>query len=153
AVELRSALQSAESSQRGFVLTGNEIYLSPYDSAKTAAKRQLDTLKRMLATSADLQPMLHRLGTVMDGKSAEMAQNIELQTERRDEDLQALLRSNRGKALMDEANVFLSGIERAADQRLTQGVSEQRANAEFLRLVSIAGAGVIVLVVGGVIVT
>jgi CHASE3 domain sensor protein len=29
AVELRSALQTAESSQRGFIITGNEIYLAP----------------------------------------------------------------------------------------------------------------------------
>ena len=29
AVELRSAIQSAESSQRGYLLSGNEIYLAP----------------------------------------------------------------------------------------------------------------------------
>ena len=54
---------------------------------------------------------------------------------------------------MDEANVFLSGIISAADERLTAGVSEQRANAAMLRWVSIVGGIVIVLVVGGVIVT
>src|SRR5215813_2800078 len=40
AVELRSAMQTAESSQRGFMLTGNEIYLAPYDMAKAQAERQ-----------------------------------------------------------------------------------------------------------------
>ena len=54
---------------------------------------------------------------------------------------------------MDEANVFLSGIILYADERLTTGVSEQRANAAMLRWVSIIGGVVIVLVVGGVIVT
>src|SRR5262245_2954127 len=34
AVELRSALQTAEASQRGFLFTGSEIYLAPYDAAK-----------------------------------------------------------------------------------------------------------------------
>jgi len=29
AVELRSALQSAESSQRGYLVNGNEVYLAP----------------------------------------------------------------------------------------------------------------------------
>ena len=42
AVELRNAVQTAESSQRGFLFTGNEIYLAPYDTAKTLAQRQLD---------------------------------------------------------------------------------------------------------------
>ena len=49
AVELRSALQTAESSQRGFLVTGNEIYLAPYDSAKAQARRQLETLNAALA--------------------------------------------------------------------------------------------------------
>ena len=35
------ALQTAESSQRGFIVTGNEIYLAPYGTAKAQAARQL----------------------------------------------------------------------------------------------------------------
>ena len=45
AVELRSALQSAESSQRGFLVGGNEIYLAPYNSAKALAQTQFERLK------------------------------------------------------------------------------------------------------------
>ena len=39
AVELRDHLRTAESSQRGFLLTGNQIYLAPYDTAKTRASK------------------------------------------------------------------------------------------------------------------
>jgi two-component sensor histidine kinase len=151
AVELRSALQAAESSQRGFLLSGNEIYLSPYDSAKAMTLRQLDALRRMLAANGDVRPMLEQLAAVVGEKLGELDQTIALAADRRDAEAQAILRTNRGKALMDQANVFLSGIERAADERLTEGVAEQRANAALLRLASIVGAIVIVLVVGGVI--
>ena len=48
AVDLRNAVLTAELSQRGFLFTGNEIYLAPYDTAKTQAQRQIDTLKRLL---------------------------------------------------------------------------------------------------------
>src|SRR5471030_3221022 len=61
AVELRSAIQSAESSQRGFLVSGNEIYLAPYDSAKTAAERQLEKLKLQLASYTESAAMLTRL--------------------------------------------------------------------------------------------
>ena len=54
---------------------------------------------------------------------------------------------------MDEVNVFFSGIIRAADERLTTGVTEQRANATRLRLISIVGGIVIIMVVGGAAVT
>ena len=65
--------------------------------------------------------MLRRLTTVVGDKFSEMDQTIALKSDRRDAEALALLRTNRGKALMDEANVFLSGIIRAADERLTTG--------------------------------
>src|SRR6185295_2708565 len=45
AAELRHALTSAESSQRGFIFTGNEIYLAPYDTAKATADRNSEAVK------------------------------------------------------------------------------------------------------------
>jgi CHASE3 domain sensor protein len=47
AVDLRNALQTAESSQRGFLYTGNEVYLASYGPAKTLAERQLAAVNRL----------------------------------------------------------------------------------------------------------
>lgn len=153
AVELRDALRAAESSQRGFLVTGNEVYLAPFDSAKALVLRQLETLGRNLAPYPETRPMLQRLSSVVTDKIREMDQTVALKNDRRDEEALAIIRSNRGKALMDEANVFLYGIILAADDRLTVGVDEQRTNAAMLRWVSILGAVVIILVVAGVTIT
>ena len=150
AVELRSALQTAESSQRGFLVSGNEIYLAPYDSAKGQAERQLETLRQALAGDRTWEPLIRRLSAVVAEKMREMDDTIALRANLRDAEAMALLRSNRGKALMDEANVFLSGIMRAAEERLSDGIAEQRENAVMLRWVSIVGGLVIILVVAGV---
>jgi two-component sensor histidine kinase len=50
---------------------------------------------------------------------------------------------------MDEASLFLSSIIRMADDRLETVLNDQRQNATLLRLVTIIGGFVIVLVVGG----
>ncbi|MBL8703850.1 MAG: CHASE3 domain-containing protein, partial [Rhodospirillales bacterium] len=150
AVELRDALRTAESSQRGFLVTGNEVYLAPYDSAKALILRQLEALGHSLQRFPETQPMLQRLTAVVGEKIGEMDQTVRLKNDRQDAEALAVLRSNRGKALMDEANVFLYGIILSADERLTTGVDEQRANAAMLRWVSISSAVVIVLVVAGV---
>ena len=152
AVELRNALLAAESSQRGFLATGNEIYLAPYASAKAQALRQLELLKRTLVRYPDTDALLQRLNNVVMGKINEMDESISLKNNRQDAEALAILRTNRGKALTDEANVFLSSIILRADERLTTGVGEQTANAAWLRWVSIVGSVVIILVVGGVIV-
>lgn len=86
AVDMRSALQTAESSQRGFLVLGNEIYLAPFDSAKLAAERELKHLKRLLEKSDQLQAMLLRLSTSVDEKFAEMQQTVKSKRESRNED-------------------------------------------------------------------
>lgn len=153
AVGLRTAVQTAESSQRGFLYTGNEIYLAPYGAAKAEAQSQLAQLTEALAAYRDADLMVQRLTVVLGEKIDEMDRTIALKGDRRDEEALAIIRTNRGKALMDEANVFLSGITQAADERLTIGVSEQRGNATMLRWVSFGAGIVIVLVVAGVAVT
>jgi signal transduction histidine kinase len=153
AVELRNAVQLAESSQRGFLVTGNEIYLAPYSTARSLAYRQLDEVKRNLAPYKETGPAVQRMATIVSEKFSEMDETIALKRARKDAAALAAFRTNRGKALMDEANVFFSAVIQRADDRLTAGVSEQRANAATLRLVSIIAGIVITFVVGGVIVT
>jgi two-component sensor histidine kinase/CHASE3 domain sensor protein len=150
AVELRSAVQSAESSQRGFLVSGNEIYLAPYANAKTEALARLDRLKTQLMDDPSTERMMRRLSDVVVEKIAEMDRTIELKRDMQDTEAQAVFGSNRGKALMDEANVFLSSIIRNTEERSTIGVAEQKRNATWLRWVSIVGGLVIITVVGGV---
>jgi len=150
AVELRNAVQTAESSQRGFLYTGNEIYLAPFDIAKTQAQRQLDILDRSLEAYPELSAARKRLSLVLSEKFAEMDRTVELKRSRETEELDRVVRSNRGKALMDEANVYFAGIIRAAEDRLTGAVQEQRANASSLWWGSLLSAGVILVVAAGV---
>ena len=150
AVELRAALQTAESSQRGFIITGNEIYLAPYDNAKTQSLRRLEILKRRLAGDAQSAKLVARLNNAAAEKIKELDETIKLKSGRSDQEALAILQSNRGKAVMDEINLFLTGLIRRTDDKMTGAVNEQRANAAWLRWVSIFGGLVIVLVVGGV---
>src|SRR6195952_3502481 len=90
AVEVRNALQTAEAAQRGFMLTGNEIYLAPYDTAKTQAQQELVDLGRMVAPDAPNPAMLPRLSQAVDEKIAEMDASIALKSAGRDADALAL---------------------------------------------------------------
>lgn len=149
AVELRNAMQTAESSQRGFMVTGNEIYLAPYQAAKIQAQRHLSALEKLLSPSSGSDATLTRLETLLAAKFAELDRTIALKREKRDDEALAIFRTNSGKALTDEANVFFAGIIGRADDKLTTGVAEQRANTGWVRLVSGFGSLVIIAVIGG----
>ncbi len=140
AVELRAALQAAEASQRGFLLTGNEIYLAPYGTARALAEDQVEKVKQALSRYPGQEPLIERLSAVVREKLLEFDSTIALKTAMKDDEALAVVRTNHGKALMDEANVFLSGVIRAADERLTDGVNEQRRNTIRLRWASILAA-------------
>ena len=153
AVELRAALQSAESSQRGFLVGGNEIYLAPYDSAKIQADSQLKKLKSSLSAFPQTARLMDRLSGLVAEKIDDMDRTIASKREFRDTEALSTFAGNRGKALMDEANVFLSSIIRTTDERLTSGLMQQRQNATWLRWASLVGGMVIIMVVSGVILT
>src|ERR1700712_1096823 len=91
AVEIRNAVQSAESSQRGLLLTGNEIYLSPYDAAKALAIRQLENMKRTLSGDAQFKVVLQRLTALLSEKFQEMDSTIALKSERKDLEASAII--------------------------------------------------------------
>lgn len=143
AVDLRAALQTAESSERGYLYTGNEVYLSPYDLARRRAVEASAALPASLAAYPDLAAAVRELRRAVDEKTTQMDRLIQLRRDGRDAEALAWVRTNRGKLLMDEINMLLTGVTLAADGRLAQLVSEQEANATWLRLVSFVGGAVI----------
>src|SRR6187549_1695887 len=68
AEQLRDHLRTQESSERGFLLTGNPIYLAPYDTAKAEAMRELEELTRLIAPDAPNRAMLPRLAEAVAEK-------------------------------------------------------------------------------------
>src|ERR1700710_812986 len=68
AVELRNAMQTAEASQRGFLISGNEIYLAPYQSAKIQAQRHLSALQTLLLSYSGSNIPLERLNSLIAAK-------------------------------------------------------------------------------------
>jgi two-component sensor histidine kinase/CHASE3 domain sensor protein len=149
AIELRVALETGESSQRGYLLSNNEIYLSPYDAAKLDAQRQVASLKQLLGSDVNFATPIARLESDASQKLDEMDETITLQRTGHGSEALALVTTNKGKELMDEANVFVTGIIQFSDEALAATVTEQRGNAEALRWVSVIGGLVIVAVVCG----
>lgn len=149
AVDLRNALLTAETSERGYLLTGSEIYLAPYNGSRAAARAKIAVLQKGSKSVRQVE-QTRLLSSIVDRKFEHTDRVIQLKRDRRDADASALVRTNRAKALMDEANVFLSGIIDAAEDRQTASSIEQSENARLLAWISLIGGIIIVGVVGTV---
>lgn len=148
-VDLRTGLQDAETGQRGFLLTQNEVYLEPYNAALDEIEAQFAGLEKLLAPYPQAAEPVATLRNDIDFKLAEMKRTIELVRAGQADEAIAIVDTNAGKAAMDRSRVFFDALIKAADDRLTMGVSDQRSAATALRWVTIIGAFVIFAVVGG----
>ncbi len=153
AVELRALLQDAVAGQRGFLLTRDVAYLAPYEAAIAGIPPALARLETILAPYPQAQEPLQQFKAQLEGKLDEMASTIGLAQEGRLGEAIAIVQTDRGLALSEEMRLLLDAIIDAADTRSFDGVVEQRATADSLRLVSIIGGLIIIGVVGAAVLT
>lgn len=150
-VDLRNSLLRAETGQRGFLLTLDERYLSPYETARNQIMPEFEKLRTLLLPYPKAHDPMLRLKDAITGKLDELAETIDLARQGRVDEARGIVLSDKGRALMDEANTFFTALIAAADERLTTGVTDQRNSANALRWVSLVGGLVIIAVVGGAI--
>ena len=102
---VNSLLQSmldAETGQRGYLLTGNDTYLEPYDKAMTAVQSHLDTLRNQFVDSKeDLQEVAH-LSRQVSRNLAEMELSLRLRRQGNEDAWKFVLHTDMGRENMDE---------------------------------------------------
>ncbi|HEX4417075.1 MAG TPA: CHASE3 domain-containing protein, partial [Kofleriaceae bacterium] len=98
---LLSQIKDAETGQRGFLLTGDERYLEPYQLALVAIPGQQASVHRLLADNPGQLAQLEALGPLIDGKLATLKQTIEIRRTGDSGGALAIIRTDRGKAMMD----------------------------------------------------
>lgn len=153
AVSIREALLAAESSQRGYILTNNQIYLAPYENAKLVAKDETAQLTLDLASSARFQAMLPRLKLLIGQRIAELDKSVRESDAGGIASAAATIGNNQGKALMDEIQVFLSAIVIEAEDNLTDRLRTQTANIFALRVGTVLASLMILGVMVAVLIT
>ncbi len=99
---LLSTVKDAETGQRGFLLTGDDQYLSPYNTAVNAAPSVLSKLRALSVNRPTIRPRVDALEGVVREEFQELNDVIVI---RRSQGLQAavdVVRTNRGKNTMDD---------------------------------------------------
>jgi PAS domain S-box-containing protein len=121
-----SALRDTETGQRGFLLTGDEGYLIPYNVGRVELSKATEELQR-LAASGDLPDnAVQGLTNLAERKLAEVEKTIKL---RREGDAQAAVdevRSGHGRELMDEIRTIAGDME--TRKKVEFGEASARAN-------------------------
>jgi len=106
------ALLEAESSERGYLLTGESSYLDGYKRSRTSLLTGLAGLRQLVSDNPTQTGRLDELRTSIDARLAELAQVIELGPSYTDEAL-AILKSARSKQLTPLIETQLGQLRQA----------------------------------------
>ncbi len=109
--DLLSALQNAETGQRGFLLTGNEKYLEPYQSALAEIASLADDLTDLTRDNPNQQARIRPLRSHIDAKLAELKQTIDSRRNAGADAALAVVNTDRGKVEMDAVRSQLVAMD------------------------------------------
>jgi len=144
---LLSAVQDAETGQRGYLLTGAERYLEPY----TASLGQLDTGLARLRDLAGADPQhrqqIDKLASVVRDKMVEVDETIELQRRGQTDTALAIIRSDRGKIAMGRIRASIEALTRGENAALDTSQAEWQETIRVSSLVSTGGSAVLLLLI------
>ncbi|MDW5314059.1 sensor histidine kinase [Rhizobium sp. PL01] len=146
---LFSLMQDAETSQRGYLITGEEKYLAPFKRSEALVNLQFTSITGDMMKLGISDVTIGRLKRLVDDKLAEMRRTIALKAAGRDTDAIAVVHSDTGKLSMDEIREIMTRID-----AVTHNISFQKSmsldNAVWWLLISITGGAVLlVILVGG----
>jgi signal transduction histidine kinase len=148
-VRVVALLQRAESGQRGFLLTEEPAYLESYSQPASELPRQMQELAGLVTSDPSLRAKHEALGRLVGSKLEELARTVELTRAGQREQALALVRTDRGRDLMEETRTIAAAAVSEVDGRLSAASDALARSGTILLVVTSLGLLVILVVAGG----
>ncbi|MEZ5829327.1 MAG: CHASE3 domain-containing protein [Hyphomicrobiales bacterium] len=144
---LLADIQSAESSQRGFLLTEDGSYLQPYDHAVGTLPVQLEKLHALTADDPEMRTHVFALEPLVAAKMNEIKRTISLAQQGQREQAVEVVRTDQGRGLMEAIRSEMTSFLMTGRERLRAHREEVADLRRWLAILIIAAlAGAIILV-------
>lgn len=144
--EVQIMVRRAESSQRGYLLTGQDSYLEVFTAALAEIEPALATLTDLTSDNPDQRDRIRALVPKAREKVAELTQTIALRKAGRTEDALALVASGRGEALMRDITATVEGMKDEEQTLLATRTSASNVTAIWLLVMNVIGVVAILLI-------
>ncbi|VWX57906.1 Signal transduction histidine kinase [Burkholderiales bacterium 8X] len=132
----------AESGQRGYLLTGDDSYGKPYDTAVKNIEAQLAVLRSAYAGRPEESQRLNQLAAHLASKLEEMATSVRLKKEGKEEALRFLMTNDVGRQEMEAVRADAAALDALGNQALVKARGQIASALNFARL----GIGLVALI-------
>jgi CHASE3 domain sensor protein len=139
-----------ETSQRGYLLTGNPAYLQPYTEAKGRIGTDFASLRTGLASRTQREQSLEsRLEALARPKQAEIERSISLRQQGYRHRSFMLVDTNEGKDYMDEIRRIVSSLSAAESSNYARFDSERIAALKSVLSLTVVSNSVLLVLAAG----
>jgi signal transduction histidine kinase/DNA-binding response OmpR family regulator/CHASE3 domain sensor protein len=145
---VQTILVDAETGQRGFVITGDEAFLQPYQDAQVALPGTLATARGLVANDPDLRARFETMTTATARLLAILEETIALRRGRNADRADAIVSSGRGNALMDQLRGGISAMLEIERTSLQTMQSERDVAAAGSLRVTLLGTITLLVLIG-----
>jgi methyl-accepting chemotaxis protein len=149
---ITSDLKDAETGQRGYLITGQDAYLDPYNAALAAIDGDIGDVATLTKDNPAQQQRIAQLRPLVTAKLDELKQTIDLRRARGFDAARAVVLTNKGKAVMDQIRTVLSDMRNAEASLLSVRDKESAKSATQSHTIIVVGvlltAGLVVLLGG-----
>lgn len=139
-----AVLKDAETGQRGYLLTGDTVFLSPYLIAKEEIVGQLDELRQISLDSA-VKLHIETLEPLIEAKMAQLSQSIALYQNQDTAGAIAIVKTGRGNALMDSIRNEISAINKIEAGNLALQETEYATSMRRLFIIILISSLILLL--------
>ena len=143
-----SLAKDAETGQRGYVLTGRERYLKPYNSAIKEIDRRLDDLGRGIDRNLLLRNDFEELQKTVAAMLAELHETVTLRREKGFDAAVSVVLTDRGDQSMAEIRQIIGRSQDRTSSRLAQLETTATTRAIWALVGSIGVVGLAVVLLG-----
>jgi signal transduction histidine kinase len=147
-----SDLQDAETGERGFIITGEERYLEPYNRGLTSLRADSARLRRLTRENPTQQLRLDTLAVLIGQRVALLTEAVERRRSINFDSAAGIVRAGEGKTLMDAVRLRLANINATEQRILDERRERQASHARIVTLIVVLGTivGVILaLIING----
>ncbi|TCL73848.1 phospho-acceptor domain-containing protein [Rhizobium sp. BK251] len=150
-LKLLSAVQDAETGQRGYLITGEERYLKPFEESVSTISSEAKSMAPALVDIGVQKTTIDELEELLTKKLDEMTRTIALQKQGDTTGATELVRSNLGINYMDRIRQIVDDIQQRGISESARHVSALRASTTWLSTFISFSAALLVLLSAGAI--
>ena len=144
---LLAALKDAETGQRGFLLTNDQKYLKPYRDALNIIPGGLKQLQQLVSHDEPASGPVKRLPPLIAEKWAELQRTIDVQATQGTAAAIEIVRTDRGREVMDEIRRLCSEIDKSEYALLIERRTRFEVSGSRTRLLTTLGSATLFVLI------